>query len=55
MSATLLREIGHQTWECKGGKASTPSQTEPHVEQVAMDNASEGVMRRRQGEPAYAG
>jgi len=31
----------------EGRKASTPSQMEPHVEQVTMDNASEGTMRRR--------
>ncbi len=30
----------------KGRKASSPSQTESHVEQVAMDNESEGVYVR---------
>ena len=30
----------------KGRKASTPNQTEPHVEQVAMDNESEDVYVR---------
>ncbi len=40
-SATLQRETGHQTLGRKGRKASAPSQTESHVEQVAMDNESE--------------
>ncbi len=30
----------------KGGKASAPNQTESHVEQVVMDNESEGVYVR---------
>jgi len=30
----------------KGRKASTPNQTESHVEQVVMDNESEGVYVR---------
>jgi len=30
----------------KGRKASAPNQTESHVEQVAMDNESEGVYVR---------
>jgi len=45
-SATLRRETGYQTSECKGRKASAPSQTESHVEQVAKDNESEGVYVR---------
>ena len=40
-SATLRRETGYQTSGRKGRKASAPSQTESHVEQVAMDNESE--------------
>ena len=45
-SATLRRETGHQTSERKGRKASSPSQTESHVEQVAMDSESKGVYVR---------
>jgi hypothetical protein len=45
-SATLRRETGYQTSECKGRKASAPSQRESHVEQVAKDNESEGVYVR---------
>ena len=45
-SATLRRETGHQTLECKGRKASSPSQTESHVEQVAMDSESKGAYVR---------
>ena len=45
-SATLQRETGHQPFGklragSKGRKMSAPSQTESHVEQVAMDNESE--------------
>ena len=40
-SATLRRETGYQTSGRKGRKTSAPSQTESHVEQVAMDNESE--------------
>ena len=40
------RQAGHQPFGklragSKGRKASSPSQTEPHVERVAMDNESE--------------
>jgi len=45
-SVTLRRATGHQTSECKGRKASSPSQTESHVEQVAMDSESKGVSVR---------
>lgn len=59
-SAALLRETGHQSFGklrtgSKGRKASAPSQTASHVEQVAtclrathrqMDNESEGVSVR---------
>jgi len=45
-SAALRRATGHQSFGklrtgSKGRKASAPSQTEPHVEQVAMDSESE--------------
>jgi len=44
-SAALRRATGHQSFGglrtgSKGRKASTPGQTEPHVEQVATDNES---------------
>jgi hypothetical protein len=45
-SAALRQETGHQTSERKGRKASAPSQTESHVEQVAMDSESEGAYVR---------
>ena len=45
-SATLRRETGNQTSERKGRKASAPSQTESHVERVAMDSESKDVYVR---------
>jgi hypothetical protein len=45
-SATLRRETGYQTSERKGRKALAPSQTESHVEQVAMDSESKGAYVR---------
>mgnify|MGYP001111879808 CR=1 FL=1 len=44
-------QAGHQPFGnlragSKGRKASTPSQTESHVEQVAMDSESKGVSVR---------
>ena len=36
-SIALLRETGHQTWECKGEKGISASQKWRRPEQVTMD------------------
>jgi hypothetical protein len=62
VSITPWRETGRQLSECEcrlqtvGRKGGRPRATRGGpTEQATMANANEGVMRRCQGEPAYAG